>query len=63
MTQEVGIISLANNTRYTTKDFTVGGTLRIIPEHSCLTAYLYEKYYVIDENDDIVDTYVRCRSR
>ena len=32
------------------ENFPVGSFLRIIPNHSCLTAALYDRYHVVDEN-------------
>jgi D-serine deaminase-like pyridoxal phosphate-dependent protein len=38
----------------------VGTRLRIIPNHSCLTAAMYDVYHVI-ENGDVVDEWRPCR--
>ena len=38
----------------------VGTGLRIIPNHSCLTAAMYDVYHVI-ENGDVVDEWRPCR--
>jgi D-serine ammonia-lyase len=43
------------------EDIPIGTFLQIYPNHSCLAAACYSKYYVHDENGVIVDEWVPCR--
>lgn len=40
--------------------FPIGSQLRILPNHSCMTAAAYNQYYVVDSNDTIQDIWSRC---
>ena len=41
--------------------FTVGTIIRINPNHSCLTSACYEKYWIVDDNENIIDCWQNCR--
>ena len=39
--------------------FPVGARVRVLPNHSCMTAAMYDRYYVTEGGEDIVDTWDR----
>jgi D-serine deaminase-like pyridoxal phosphate-dependent protein len=39
--------------------FPVGSRLRVLPNHICMTAAMYQTYYVTDGGDEIIDTWDR----
>jgi len=58
ITQEVGVVE-------STKDidlsqFPLGSQVRIIPNHSCLTAACFPKYYVVNGDDNVIDEWTTC---
>jgi D-serine deaminase-like pyridoxal phosphate-dependent protein len=58
ISQELGIITCHNAIRF--KNFPIGSRLRIMPNHSCLSAALFPAYHVIEENR-VVATWVPHR--
>jgi D-serine deaminase-like pyridoxal phosphate-dependent protein len=50
--QEHGIVSSSNALPF--DKLSVGTKVRVAPNHSCLTAAAYEKYYVVDGSRDVV---------
>ncbi len=40
--------------------FPVGAKVRVLPNHSCITAAAYDAYHVIDGGTDVVHTWPRC---
>lgn len=41
--------------------YPVGARLRVLPNHACMTAAMYDRYYVVDGGDEVVDEWDRCR--
>jgi D-serine deaminase-like pyridoxal phosphate-dependent protein len=41
------------------ENFPVGTRLRILPNHSCLTAAAYDRYHVLDGGPEVVATWTR----
>lgn len=41
------------------QDFPIGSRLAVWPNHSCMTAAMYDRYYVTDGGDAVVDTWDR----
>jgi D-serine deaminase-like pyridoxal phosphate-dependent protein len=41
--------------------FPIGGKVRILPNHACITAAGHDVYHVLDGGSEIVDTWDRCR--
>jgi D-serine deaminase-like pyridoxal phosphate-dependent protein len=39
--------------------FPIGTRLRILPNHSCLTAAAHDRYHVLDGGQDVVATWTR----
>jgi D-serine deaminase-like pyridoxal phosphate-dependent protein len=39
--------------------FPIGSRLRVLPNHACTTAAMYDKYYVTDGGDEIIDIWDR----
>lgn len=58
LSQEHGIIECRERIDYET--FPVGSLLRIIPNHSCLSATLFSKFHVV-EGDEVVDEWIPVR--
>eukprot|EP01112_Ceratiomyxa_fruticulosa_P015291 TRINITY_DN4472_c0_g1_i2.p1 TRINITY_DN4472_c0_g1~~TRINITY_DN4472_c0_g1_i2.p1 ORF type:complete len:433 (+),score=88.42 TRINITY_DN4472_c0_g1_i2:64-1299(+) len=54
VTQELGKIEGVNGTKIDFSKYPIGSTVRIFPNHSCLTAALYSTYYIVD-NENVVD--------
>lgn len=40
--------------------FPIGTKVRVLPNHSCITAAAYDAYQVIDGNNEVVATWSRC---
>jgi len=57
--QEHGIIVKRDHSGLDFKKFPIGGLVRILPNHACATAAMFEKYYVVDGGSEIVDTWQR----
>jgi len=58
LSQEHGFIDSDKPIQFT--NYPIGSLLEIIPNHSCLTAALFPKYHVI-ENDEVVDEWKPVR--
>ncbi len=56
--QEHGVIEVADPSLLDT--FPIGSRLRVLPNHVCLTAAMYDRYLVVDGDDVIRDTWRRC---
>ncbi len=56
--QEHGVIEIANPTLLNA--FPIGSRLRVLPNHVCMTAAMYDRYLVVDGNDEVRDTWHRC---
>jgi D-serine deaminase-like pyridoxal phosphate-dependent protein len=50
--QEHGIVTSADRLPF--DKLAVGTKVRVAPNHSCLTAAAYEKYYVVDGGEDVI---------
>ncbi|KAL6042907.1 D-threo-3-hydroxyaspartate dehydratase-like [Balamuthia mandrillaris] len=68
ISQEVGLVEIlppseegSSNADYF-ETFAIGSLLLILPNHSCLTAALYDRYHVLDALDDeqVVDRWTPC---
>lgn len=57
--QEHGLLDMSNSAAGF-DDIPVGSRLRILPNHVCMTASAYDKYYVVDGSDEIIDIWERC---
>ncbi len=42
-------------------DLPVGSRLRLLPNHACMTAGMYDRYHVVDGGDEVVAVWERCR--
>lgn len=58
--QEHGIITTKDGSSFDFNTFFIGSQLRILPNHSCMTAAAYEQYNVVDGSDEIMETWQRC---
>ena len=34
-------------------DLPIGGKLRVVPNHTCMTAAAHDRYYVVDGTDEV----------
>lgn len=61
--QEHGIVGYAKGLdaieRFPFERFPVGTRVRVLPNHSCMTAAMYDRYYVTDGGEAIVDLWDR----
>lgn len=57
--QEHGIISARNGKTLNPKDFPIGTRLRILPNHACSTGAQHPCYYVVNNNLEIKDCWMR----
>ncbi|KAF2068209.1 hypothetical protein CYY_010466 [Polysphondylium violaceum] len=54
VTQEIGkIVSTCDNSPIPFDHFKIGTKIRLIPNHSCLTAAMFSHFYVLDSHDDV----------
>ncbi|MEM9333233.1 MAG: alanine racemase [Pseudomonadota bacterium] len=59
--QEHGLISTRDESPIDFAAFPIGSQLRILPNHSCMTAAAYSEYIVVDgKNPDVTDIWPRC---
>ncbi|MBL4602485.1 MAG: alanine racemase [Emcibacteraceae bacterium] len=58
--QEHGIITTKDGSEFDFSAYPIGTQLRILPNHSCMTAAAYNEYNVIDGSSEIVETWQRC---
>ena len=58
ISQEHGLVTADDPIAF--ENYPVGSLLQIIPNHSCLTAALFPKYYVIEKNQ-VVDEWIPMR--
>ena len=54
-----GIIAARNNKTVNIEAFPIGTRLRILPNHACPTAAQHPKYFVVDNNIEVIDTWSR----
>jgi len=59
--QEHGLISTRSGAPLPFERFSIGTQLRILPNHACMTAAMYDHYYVVDGDDTVVETWERCK--
>lgn len=57
--QEHGLITTING-EVNFDQFPIGTKLRILPNHSCMTAAAYDEYNVVDGSNEIIDNWQRC---
>lgn len=52
--QEHGVVDLD-----TTAQFRIGDKVRVAPNHTCMTSAAHDRYYVVDDSDDVVAIWPR----
>ena len=57
--QEHGIISDRSGGALAWDSFAIGSMVRILPNHACATAAMYDRYYVTDGSTQITDVWHR----
>jgi len=58
--QEHGIITASDNrTRFDVKEFKIGDMLRILPNHACATAAMYDRFNIIDNASNVTNVWHR----
>jgi len=57
--QEHGIIVKRGDSALVFKDFPIGSLVRVLPNHACATAAMFNKYYVVDGTTKIIDSWQR----
>ena len=58
--QEQGWIAASNSGPVDVSEFVIGHLVRVLPNHSCMTAAAYDTYYVVDGGIEIVAEWDRC---
>jgi hypothetical protein len=58
ISQECGVVTAAEPIDFA--KFTLGTVLRLIPNHSCMTAAGHATYAVVDDKRVVVDTWLPC---
>ena len=59
VSQELGLVTTFSGGPVNVNDFPIGSQLRILPNHSDMTAAAYEQYYVVEGNDAVRDVWHR----
>jgi len=57
--QEHGIISSRNNSTMNWDQFPIGSMVRILPNHACATAAMFDQYHVIEGSSDVREVWSR----
>ncbi len=57
--QEHGIVSLRPGSNARLPDIPVGSRVRILPNHACATATQFDRYHVLNETDQVTETWQR----
>jgi len=57
----VGILERVDGKAIDEKALPIGTKLKVIPNHVCLAAACFEKYYVVNNEDIVVDVWYSCR--
>ncbi|KAF4124655.1 D-serine ammonia-lyase [Geosmithia morbida] len=58
LSQEHGILACSDTEARVEDEFKVGDRVLLYCNHACITAAAFSVYYVVDENDVVVDTWV-----
>ena len=66
MTQEVSVVSTADGSPIDTSRYALGGTVRVLPNHSCMTAAMFPVYHVTRAGEgagerSVVDKWKPCK--
>jgi len=59
ISQELGIIIAAEGYTLEVEKYQIGSLLKILPNHSCLSSYNFEKYHIIHQ-DQVIDEWKIC---
>ena len=57
--QEHGIASSRSQQKIPLENFVVGSMLRVLPNHACATAAMFDRYYVTDGSTEVIDVWHR----
>ncbi|NNK99737.1 MAG: DSD1 family PLP-dependent enzyme, partial [Xanthomonadales bacterium] len=57
--QEHGIASSRSAAGLPWENFALGGLLRILPNHACATAAMFDRYYLVDGGEEVIDAWPR----
>lgn len=57
----MGILERVDGKAIDEKALPIGTKLKVIPNHVCLAAACFEKYYVVNNEDIVVDVWYSCR--
>jgi len=59
ISQEVGVVVASDDKELDVDKYEIGMILKVIPNHSCLSTYCYEKLYIV-HGDYIIDEWKTC---
>lgn len=60
--QEHGIVCRRDGAAIDPDDYPVGSRLRILPNHACPTAAAFDKYFLVDENNEVQTIWPRINN-
>lgn len=61
VSQEHGILRPVSKSFEESELIPIGTKIKILPNHACITANSYNAYYILDDNDNIMDVYIPWR--
>jgi D-serine deaminase-like pyridoxal phosphate-dependent protein len=61
ISQEHGIVSTPDGSPLPWDELAVGALVRIVPNHSCMTACMHEIHHVVDSKGSVVDAWRPAR--
>ena len=59
--QEHGVLAYRDGRTPDWDRFPVGTRLRILPNHACATATMFDGFHVLNESGRVIDYWERCR--
>eukprot|EP00743_Colponemidia_sp_Colp-15_P008178 GILK01008869.1.p1 GENE.GILK01008869.1~~GILK01008869.1.p1 ORF type:complete len:373 (-),score=60.60 GILK01008869.1:100-1218(-) len=60
ISQEHGIIETVDGSPIDFNSYPLGSAVRLLPNHSCLAAACFDKYYVVD-GETVIDEWIPCK--
>jgi len=61
MSQEHGIVKSSKDLKIDFSKYRLGTLLKIYPDHSCATCSMHSSYYVVNDDDDVIDKWFPYR--
>jgi D-serine deaminase-like pyridoxal phosphate-dependent protein len=61
LSQEHGIVSSRDGSDLPWKDLPIGSLVKVYPNHSCMTACMFDRFAVVDDDDRVVEVWHPAR--